>query len=234
MFFHVGFFRWQRQIALKFWQEKSMSQPDVRITEIESHLTGLRNQMEPITRQFEEAARTFLADWYFQQLEDMRQAHSETVTALGKDRIHMLKADVNGLVAQLPQRIEKEFSQAKYWTHRNEQADDPIQQEKQYVVEGEHPSDAFATGMSKLLGELGGILERYGFPVAESHNDIWGRKSLLQQGQYQQAISWPPSLLSLLKQYHPLCKEYVSAYLGLHKAKHDKEVEMANGLWDAS
>jgi hypothetical protein len=93
-----------------------MSQPDVRIAEVESHLDRLRTQMEVIAKQFEEAARIFLADWYLQQLEEMRQAHSETVTALRKDRIHSLKAEVNELVAQVPERIEKEFSQVKYWT----------------------------------------------------------------------------------------------------------------------
>jgi hypothetical protein len=40
--------------------------------------------------------------------------------------------------------------------------------------------------------------------------------------------------LNPLKQYYPLCKEYVSAYLGLQKATHDKEVAIANELWDAS
>jgi hypothetical protein len=212
-----------------------MSQHDVRIAEIESHLSRLRSQMELITRGFGEAGKGFLADWYFQQLEEMRQAHSEVVTALGKDRIHMLKAEVNGLVRQVPERVEQEFSQGKYWTHRKERLDDPpAQEEMQYMIEKEQPSGAFATGMSKLLGELGGILERYGFPVGDSHNDVWGRKSLLQRGQYQPAIGWPLSLLNPLKQYHPLCKEYVSAYLSLQEAQHDKAVTMANELWDAS
>src|SRR5271170_4617163 len=88
----------------KFWEQKSMSQQDVRIAEIESHLTRLRSQMDPIPREFGEAANKFLADWFFQQLEEMRQAHWEVVAALGKDRIHMLKAEVNGLVGQLPER----------------------------------------------------------------------------------------------------------------------------------
>jgi hypothetical protein len=177
-----------------------MFQPDVRIAEVESHLNHLRTQMEAIAKQFEETASQFLAEWYFQQLEEMRQAHSETITALGKDRIHMLKAEVNELVAQVPERIDKEFSQVKYWTHRHERLDEPpIEEEKLYVVEKEQPSDAFATGMSKLLGELGGILEKYGFPIVGSRNDVWGRQSLVRHGQYQEAISWPPSLLSLLK-----------------------------------
>ena len=81
---------------------------------------------------------------------------------------------------------------------------------------------------------LGEILEKYGFPVDDSGNDVWGRKSLLQRGQYQRAISWPPSLLNPLKQYHPLCKEYVGAYLALRKTKRDIEAAMANELWDAS
>jgi hypothetical protein len=212
-----------------------MSEQDVRIAEIELHQTRLRSKMELIAREFGQAARGFLAGWYVQQLEGMRQAHWEVVTALGKDRIHMLKAEVNGLVGQVPERVEQEFSQGKYWTHRKERLDDPpAQEEMQYLVKQEQPSGAFATGMSKLLGELGGILEKYGFPVDDSDNDVWGRKSLLQQGQYQGAIGWPPSLLNPLKQYYPLCKEYVSAYLGLQEAKHDKEVAMANALWDAS
>jgi hypothetical protein len=212
-----------------------MSQHDVRIAEIEGHLNRLRSQMEPITREYGEAATRFLADWYVQQLEGMRQAHWEVVAALGKDRIHMLKAEVSGLVGQVPERVEQEFSQGKYWTHRKERLDDtPAQEDIRYLVEKEQPSGAFATGMSKLLGELGGVLEKFGFPVGDSGNDVWGRKSLLQEGQYQRAIVWPPSLLSPLKQYHPLCKEYVSAYLGLQKAKHDKEVAMADELWDAS
>jgi hypothetical protein len=165
----------------------------------------------------------------------MRQAHWEVVTALGKDRIHMLKAEVSGLVGQVPEQVDQEFSQGSYWTHRKERLDDPpAQEEMQYLVEQEQPSGVFANGMSKLLGELGGILEVYGFPVRESRNDVWGRKSLLQQGQYQEAISWPPSLLNPLKQYYPLCKEYVGAYLALRKAKHDKEVAMADALWGAS
>jgi hypothetical protein len=212
-----------------------MPQHDVRIAEIERHLNHLRSEMEPITREFGEAAQVFLADWYFQQLEGMRQAHWEVVTALGKDRIHMLKAEVTGLVGQVPERVEQEFSQGKYWTHRKERLDDPPAQEAmQYLVEKEQPSAAFAQGMSKLLGELGGVLERYGFPVGASVDDVWGRKSLLQEGQYKRAVDWPPSLLSPLKQYYPLCKEYVSAYLGLQQAKRDKEVAMANELWDAS
>jgi hypothetical protein len=212
-----------------------MSQHDVRIAEIERQLNRLRSPMELITREFGEAAKGFLADWYFQQLEGMRQPHWEVVTALGKDRIHLLKAEVNGLVGQVPERVEQEFSQGKYWTHRKERLDDPpAQEETQYLIEQEQPSSAFATGMSKLLGELGGILEKYGFPVGDSGNDVWGRKRLLQQGQYRGAIGWSPSLLNPLKQYHPLCKEYVSAYLSLQQAKHDKEVAMANELWDAS
>jgi hypothetical protein len=215
--------------------ENTMSPHDVRIAEIESHLDRLRNQMELITRAFGGAAKGFLADWYFQQLEGMRQAHWGVVTALGKDRIHMLKAEVNELVGRVPERVEQEFSQGKYWTHRKEWLDDPpAQEEMQYAVEQEQPPGAFAEGMSKLLGELGGILEKYGFPVGDSDNDVWGRRSLLQQGQYQLAVGWPPSLLNPLKQYQPLCKEYVSAYLGLQQAKQDKEEAMASELWDGS
>jgi hypothetical protein len=213
-----------------------MSQHDVWISEIESQLTLLRNQMELITWEFVKAAKEFLPGWYFQQLEGMRQAHWEVVTALGEDRIHMLKTDVNSLVGQVPEQVEQEFSQGKYWTHTKERLDDPpAQEEMQYVVEQEQPSDAFVNGMSKLLGKLGGILEKYGFPVGDSSaNDVWGRKSLLQQGQYQLAIGWPPSLLNPLKQYLPLCNKYVSAYLSLQTANHDKAVAMANELWDAS
>jgi hypothetical protein len=43
-----------------------MSQDDVRIAEIKSHLNRLRSQMERITREFAEAAKGFLADGYFQ------------------------------------------------------------------------------------------------------------------------------------------------------------------------
>jgi hypothetical protein len=211
-----------------------MTQQDERIAEIESHLSRLRSQMEPIRKQFAEGASAFLAAWYLQQLEVMRQAHSEVVTALGKDRIHLLKAEVNGLIAQVPPQIEKEFSQGKYWTHMNERVYDPALEKMQYLVQQEQPSDAFATGMSKLLGVLGGILEKYGFPVGEARDDVWGRRSLLQQGQYQQAVIWPPSLLNLLKQYRPLSEEYISSYLGLEVAKHDKDVVMADELWDAS
>jgi hypothetical protein len=212
-----------------------MSQHDVRIAEVESHLNRLRSQMELITRAFGEAATEFLSEWYVQQLEEMRQANSEVVTALGKDRIHMLKAEVNGLVGQVPERVEQEFSQGKYWTHRKERLDDaPAQEETHYLVEKGQPPAAFASGMSKLLGELGGVLEKYGFPVGDCGDDVWGRKSLLQEGQYRGAVGWPPSLLSPLQQYRPLCKEYVSAYLGLQQAKHDKGVATANELWDAS
>ena len=83
-----------------------MSQHDVRIAENERQLHRLRSEMDLITREFGEAARGFLADWYFQQLEGMRQAHWEVVTALGKDRIHMLKAEVNELVGGVPERVE--------------------------------------------------------------------------------------------------------------------------------
>jgi len=212
-----------------------MSQHDVRIAESEGHLSRLRSQMEPITREFVEAEKGFLAEWYVQQLEGIRQAHSEVVTSLGKDRIHLLKAEVNELIGHVPERVEQEFSQGKYWTHRKERLDDsPAEEELPYLVEKEQPTGAFATGMNTLLGELGGILEKYGFPVGDANNDVWGRKSLFQQGQYQGTIGWPLSLLNPLKQYHPLCKEYVSAYLGLQEAKHDKELATANELWDAS
>src|SRR5689334_22743521 len=97
-----------------------MSQHDVRIAEAESRLNRLRSQMEPLTTGFGEAATKFLSEWYVQQLEGMRKAHSEVVTALGKDRIHMLKAEVAGLVGRVPGRVEQEFSQGWYWTHRKE------------------------------------------------------------------------------------------------------------------
>jgi hypothetical protein len=106
----------------------------------------------------------------------MRQAHWEVVTAVGQDRSRLLKAEVNRLVGHVPERVEQEFSQGKYWTHRKERLDDPPdQEERQYLVEQEQPSGAFARGMSKLLGELGGILEKYGFPVGDSGVDVWGR-----------------------------------------------------------
>jgi hypothetical protein len=60
-----------------------MSQHDVLIAEVESHLNRLRSQMEPITRGFGEAATRALSEWYFQQVEEMRKAHPEVVTALG-------------------------------------------------------------------------------------------------------------------------------------------------------
>jgi hypothetical protein len=211
-----------------------MSQHDVRIAEVESHLNRLRSQMEPITRGFGEAAAGFLSEWYFQQMEEMRKAHSEVVMALGKDRIHILKAELNGLVEQVPDRVEQEFSQGRYWTHRKERLDDPPQEVMLYLVERGQPSGAFATGMSKLLGELGGVLEKFGFPVRDSNEDVWGRKTISQPGHYRGAFGWPVGLLSPLQQYHPLCKEYVAAYLGLQEAKQEKEAAMANELWDAS
>jgi hypothetical protein len=212
-----------------------MSQHDVRIAEIESHLNRLRSQMELINREFGEAATRFLSDWYCQQMEGLRQAQSGVVMALGKDRIHLLKAELHELVKQVPARVEAEFSQVKYWTHRKEWLDDPpAQEEMQYLVEQEQPSGAFATGMSKLLGELGDVPERYGFSLNDSGKDIWGRKSFTQPHEYSQRFDWPATLLNPLRQYHPLCQQYVSAYLGLQKAKQDKEEAMASELWDAS
>jgi hypothetical protein len=51
----------------------------------------------------------------------------------------------------------------------------PDQEEMQYLIEQEQPSSALTAGMSKLLRELGGILEKYEFPVGDSGDDVWGR-----------------------------------------------------------
>jgi len=209
-------------------------QHDVRIAEIESHLSRLRCQMEPITRDFSEAATGFLSDWYCQQMEGVRHAQSGVVMALGKDRIHLLKAELNELVKQVPARVEAEFSQVKYWTHRKEWLENPTQEEMHYVVDQEQPGGAFATGMSKLLGELGNVPEKYGFSLNDSGKDIWGRESFTRPHEYSERFDWPPNLLNPLRQYHPLCQQYVSAYLDLEKAKQDKEEALANDLWDAS
>jgi hypothetical protein len=189
--------------------------------------------MEPITRDFLGATTKFLSDWYCQQMEGLRQAQSGVVMALGKDRVHLLKADLHELVKQLPERVEAEFSQSKYWTHRNEWLDNPAHEEMRYVVD-EQLGGVFATGMSKLLGELGDVPEKYGFHLDDSGKDIWGRKSFTQPHEYSQRVPWPLTLLSPLRQYHPLCQQYVSAYLGLQIAKQNKEEALANDLWDAS
>jgi hypothetical protein len=220
--------------ARKLGEEEFLSPYDARVGEIESNLNRLRSQMEPLAREFREAATRFLSDWYFQQMEEMRQANSGVVMALGKDRIHLLKAELNELVKQVPTRVEAEFCQRKYWTHRKEWLENPAQEEMHYVIDQGQPGGAFATGMRKLLGEFGNVPEKYGFSLNDSDKDSWGRKSLTQRHEYSGRLDWPVTLLNPLRQYHSLCQQYVSAYLDLLKAKHDKEVASANDLWDAS
>lgn len=211
-----------------------MSPHNERIAEIESHLDRLRSQMEPIARDFGEAAKGFLAAWYCQQMAEMRQAHSGVVMALGKGRIHLLKGELNELAEQVPTRVEAEFSQDTFWTHRKEWLANPAQEEMHYVVDQERPGAAFVTAMGRLLGEFGDVPEKYGFSLDDSGKDIWGRKRLTYPHEYSERFDWPPTLLNPLRQYHPLCTEYVRNYLALQEAKHDKEVAMANELWDAS
>ncbi len=219
---------------------------DLLIKQKELQLNPLRTQMEEIRQQFVEDLIVFSITWYQDTAKQYVIKYSEITFNLKKENLAEMKNKVNNLAKESIWITKKVLSNPRIWWHLEPNTYDTFTQYDQLGNDaiGNKFPEKIDNPVRQVLGELGNILEQYGYRVTTNPNmkssypEFWFytpegiRKET--HPYYPHLLEWSEQMQQDIQKYNNLFKQAIQLYIQIQKLKDEKKQRQASQLWDAT
>ncbi len=210
----------------------------------ESELLSLRSEMQKIKLQFVNDTSQFAAKWYEDTARQYITKYSDTSLKLPTQRFGDLKAKVRRAVADSKEISERALSQPGIWWHEKPElhtADTQYDHLGNQQV-GDKYSEVIDSAVRVALGELGIILEEFGFNVRTTvthgahHQEYWFQRSeeKTTSPYFPHMVEWSKAMKETLQEYNQLYKQALLKLQEIQMIKDEIERRKIIDLWDST
>jgi hypothetical protein len=219
---------------------------DLLIQQKERQLSPLRGRMEEIRQQFIQELTNFATKWYQDTAKQYVIKYSEITFSLKKEKLAEMKTRVSTLVKDSDRIVKKVLSNPQIWWHLEPHLHDTVTQYDQLGNDsvGNKFPEKIDNPIRQVLGELGDILEQYGYRVTTNPNmkasypEFWfytpeGSKKETQP-YYPHLIEWSEQMQNTIYSYNTLFQKAIQLYIQIQKLKDEKKQRQASQLWDST
>ncbi len=219
---------------------------DFLIQKKEAELQPLRSRMEELRQQFTNDTARFAAKWYQETAAFYVTKYSIITLSLNKEKIVAMKAKVNELARNADKIVKNALSDPNIWWHQAPRKHDSFSLYEQLGNEqvGNRFPDVVDKPVRHALGELGPILEQFGYNVTTkgafggSYPEFWfeypeGPGSAARP-YFPHLLNWSEEMKNTLQKYDGLFKKAVELFNDVEKLKEEKKKREARKLWDST
>lgn len=210
----------------------------------ESELFSLCSIMQKIKLQFINDISDFAAKWYEETARQYIKKYSEVSLNLSIDSFSDLKKKVKRLVAESKTISEKVFAQPHIWWHEKPELHSAVSLYDQLgdqQVGNKYP-EVIDRPVRIVLGELGIILEEFGFSVRTGvtygpHNEeYWFEKTedKTTSPYFPHMLEWSKQMQETLSEYNQLYKQAMLVLQAIQTIKDEIKKRKIIDLWDST
>jgi len=210
----------------------------------ENELLSLCAIMQEIRVKFIISTSDFAAKWYEETAKQYIKKYSEISLNLSTDSFGDLKKKVKMLVAESKEISEKVLGQSGIWWHEKPELHSAVSQYDQLgnqQVGNKYP-EVVDRPVRIVLGELGGILEEFGFRVRTSvtfgpHNEeYWFEKTeeKTTSPYFPHMLEWSKQMQETLNEYNQLYKQAMLLLQSIQMIRDEIKKRKIIDLWDST
>ena len=210
----------------------------------ESELLSLRSEMQKIKLQFVNDTSQFAAKWYEDTARQYITKYSDVSLKLSTQRFGDLKAKVRRAVADSKEISERALSQPGIWWHEKPELHTAVTQYDHLGNQqvGDKYSEVIDRAVRVTLGELGIILEEFGFNVRTTvthgahHQEYWFQRSeeKTTSPYFPHMVEWSKPMQETLQEYNQLYKQALLKLQEIQMIKDEIERIKIIDLWDST
>ena len=203
----------------------------------EAELLPLRSRMEELRVQFTKETVDFASKWYRKTAKDYITKYPEVTLSMSEEKIAAMKDRTNELVESAERLVKAEFDNPALWWHLEPHLHDSIDR---YLQVADKYPEVLDRAVRRVLGHLGVVLEKFGFPVTASgytgtYHEFWferpvGTREIVPC--YPHLLSWTDEMQGIIRQYNALYVEAIGVYNDIQRLKEEKKRQEALARWD--
>lgn len=206
------------------------------------------NELEPLVRRMEELRVIFLSEvikfskkWYEETARLYVASHSEITICMSKEKLASMKSSVNNLISNAEKLVTSIMSDPQVWWHMAPVKNSQFSMYEQF-------DDRFPAivdrAVRRALGELGGILEQFGYgvtlggPNKWSYPEFWFEKTentvAPAQPFFPHLLAWSEQMQETIRRYSEVYREALALVNEIEKLKEENKKRQASILWDTA
>jgi hypothetical protein len=219
---------------------------DLIIRVDEEKLQPLLKQMETLRLQFIVDTTKFAAKWYMKTVKEYITKYPEVTLNMSDENLAEMKAKVNQLTENADLIVNRALSNPKVWWNLEPQLHDAFSQYEQLgndQIGNKYPQKV-DTPIRYALGELGKVLEQFGFNVAtkkfskDNYPEFWysceENNELKVQPYYPHLLTWSQEMQETLQKYNKLFTQAIKISNEIQILKEEKKKRKAASRWDSA
>ncbi len=218
---------------------------DFLIEKKEAELRPLYARMEELRLQFIDDTVKFAAKWYAETAKLYVTKYSEITLSLSKEKLASMKAKVNELSRNADKFVKNSLSEPNVWWHQAPRKHDSFSLYEQLGndIVGNRFPEAVDKPVRRALGELGGILEQFGFNVTTgalkgAYPEFWftcpAGEGTAPYPYFPHLLTWSEEMQDTIQRYNGLFKKAIALYNEVEVLKEEKKKQKAKELWDST
>lgn len=211
----------------------------------ESELITLRSDLEELKLQFINETSIFAAKWFEETARQYVTKYSDYTLTLGAKKIAEIRASVNNLIGESDKIVRTRLSQPNIWWHENPNLHTALREYEQLGNKevGQKFPEILDLPVRCALGELGFILEKYGYNVttgsyAQSYPEFWFYASENQKIRaspyFPHLLEWSKDMQETIQEYDNLYRQALTLFGEIQEIKDKQKRQQVLGLWDST
>jgi hypothetical protein len=218
----------------------------VRNEDFESTIKKKKNELQPLLAKMEELRRLFVSEvvefaakWYEETARVYVATHSEITLKMTKEKLASMKASVNDLIRSSEKSVTSALSDSDVWWHM---APAKNSQSSMYGQFDNRFPETVDRAVRRALGELGGILEQFGYGVTvsgsnkSSYPEFWFETSEDPENPvrpfFPHLLVWSEPMQDTIGKYSAVYEEALTLVNEIENLKEEQKKQQARDLWD--
>lgn len=208
---------------------------DSEIATARGEVEAISTQMEQVRQRILTATADFLPSWIRERAKREVQGDSTVTLALGPEKLREVKGEVERLAAGGSELVEKHVNKKSVWWHLSPVVDYKHDYDPGY---DKNLPKAFAAPIRTAMGQLGVLLQRYGYIGEKSRGPWISRDRTASQfgaslpSYFGLEVDWPQSLRDDTAKYAELLKKAQARMRTITEIESEKARTTAADLWD--
>jgi hypothetical protein len=214
-----------------------------KVEEKEKELKVILEEMEEIKQQLIEDTVEFVEKWYEETTKKYITKYPDISLNLSSQEFSDFKGRIRKLVSESRKIVENALSQKGIWWHQQPDlhaATSLYEQLGNQEVGNKYP-EVLDNSIRTALGELGGILEEFGFqittnPVYQTYKEFWylNKEEKIVSPFFPHLFDWSTKMKETLKEYNRLFQQGLSKLQEIQMIKDEEKRKQVMNLWDST
>lgn len=215
---------------------------DVSIGKKEAELQPLLLQMERYQLQFINDTTQFATSWFEKEALEYAMKKPEITLQLDKEQLAKMKEQVNNLANNAGKIVTDTLVDPELWWHKTPHvnADAAAYEQLGNDTVGNKFPEVLDKAVRRALGELGTILEQFGYGVTTSALNVSYAEFWFERNHETGAIhpffphllEWSDEMQDTVMKYDVVYKKGLAVFKEIMLLKDEKKRQEAKALWD--